>query len=218
RRQPQATQLVIGKLPAAGKLVWLRVTHTTCERGDEVVVAGGVPVKQPGQCRQTAIASHWPIVIGNVIERAAVLAAPNFSDWLPPQSPVQQFEIGPTLRERAQLLAFALQILLSDGLQRIGFGRAPCDALLPFLGRWIDASLGFSFGSGGKLTRRSQGQRRVKLGRRVRPLLPVGEGRPERQFPRCPPDTNPGAPGLVAGGPDDEVEPPAPTPPHPPPS
>ena len=89
------------------------------------------------QRRQHAVGPHRAVVVGDVVEHAGVLPAPDLVDRQPPETlVVEQFEIGPALAERAQPGSLAAQIFLADGAQRVGFGRE----LL--LARWRLAAAG----------------------------------------------------------------------------
>src|SRR5262245_3983900 len=90
---------------------------------------------------EDAVRPHRPARIGNAVEDARVLSAPNLIDGLAPERLVEKLQIRAALIQRAQPWPFAAQIFLSDGLERVGLSGALGLARLALCGGRIIASL-----------------------------------------------------------------------------
>ena len=74
--------------------------------------------------REHTIGPHRPVVVGNMIEHAGVLATRDPGDGLPAQDAgAQQIQIAAALADGAQPGAFAAQIFAGDGAQGVALGR-----------------------------------------------------------------------------------------------
>ena len=120
-----------------------------------------MPEQQGLRRRQHAVGAPQPVVVGDVVERAGILAALDLGDRQPPQyAAAEQFEVGSALVEGAQPRTLAAQVFLRNGAQGVGFGRA-LFLTLPLLGgAGSPTALGLAQRPGGKLAGRRQRQRR----------------------------------------------------------
>jgi hypothetical protein len=147
-----------------------------------------VPIEQPGQKCQDVLSHVRPSIILNLVEKANDFRTLDAVDLLCAERRIDEpFESLFALISRTQLVAFALEVLLSDGLQRVAsfsLFLTPLGERVTALGNSADCLLRLVAG----LHKREAGFERHPAAAAVRPVLHnvalLGARKPKSPKPR----------------------------------
>src|SRR5258706_3872524 len=128
----------------------LDAAHAAPNGGEKIIVAAGVPVEDPGEERQGEMRHARPALVLDLVEKADDLGSLDGVDLAGAERRVDgPLERGLGPLGGTQLVTLALEILLGDGLERVGgraFLPAPLGHRVAPLGDGADHRLGLFAG------------------------------------------------------------------------